>query len=69
MSQTAAEIEARLVKVRAAIDRAILAASYSIGGRSHSNQGLTELRKLEKELMRQLSRLTGGGPFVVSSHI
>lgn len=60
MAQTVVELEARLVKVRSAMDRAILAASYSIGGRSHSNQQLKELRALERSIVLQIERKQRG---------
>lgn len=66
MAETAAQLETRLINVRAAIERVILAASYSVAGRSHQNQQLVELRKYEKDLERKLSRLSGSGPLVLS---
>lgn len=66
MAETSAQLETRLTNVRAAIERAVLAASYSIAGRSHTNQQLKELRMLERDLERKLSRLTGSGPLVIS---
>jgi len=65
MAETAEQIEARLVTARAAIDRAVLAQSYSIGGRSHANQALKELRAHERALVLRLHRLTKGA-FVLS---
>ena len=66
MAETAEQIETRLTNVRAAIERAILAASYSVASRSHSNQQLKELRAYERQLELKLSRMTNGGAVVLS---
>ena len=65
MAQTAEQLETRIVAVRGAIDKAVLAASYSLAGRQHVNQNLKELRALEASLVRQLNRMTKGA-FVLS---
>lgn len=65
MAETAAQLETRLANVRAAIDRAINAASYSIASRQHTNQTLKNLRDLEKDLERKLARLING-PIVLT---
>jgi hypothetical protein len=60
MAETSAQIEARLDKVREAIDRAILSHSYSLAGRQHVNQSLKELRAQERSLVLRLHRMTKG---------
>lgn len=64
MAETAEQLETRLTECRAAIKSALVQ-SYSIGGRSLT-RNLAELRKLEKDLERKLSRLSGSGPLVIS---
>lgn len=66
MAETAEQIETRLADVRAAIARAVQSQSYSLGGRSHSNQSLKELRDYERQLELKLSRMTSGGAVILS---
>jgi len=60
---TAAQIEARLVKVRAAIDWILdgNVQSRSIAGRSLTTLPLAELRTMEKDLEAELARTQAGG--------
>jgi hypothetical protein len=60
MAQTVEQLETRLEGVRAAIDRAINAHSYSLAGRQHVNQSLKELRAVERSLVLQIRRMQGG---------
>jgi len=60
MAETAAQIEAALVKIREQIDRVILVQSYSLGGRQHVNQNLKILMEREKQLVTRLHRMTKG---------
>jgi len=57
MAETQAQLETRLSEVRQAISQALIQ-SYSVAGRSVT-RNLAELRKLEKDLERKLSRLNG----------
>lgn len=57
MAETVAQLETRLSEVRTAISQALVQ-SYSVAGRSVT-RNLAELRKLEKDLERKLSRLNG----------
>ena len=57
MAETQAQLETRLSEVRQAISQALIQ-SYSVAGRSVT-RNLGELRKLEKDLERKLSRLNG----------
>lgn len=59
MAETIQQLQTRLTNVRAAIDRALQAQSYSVGGRQISHANLNSLMKLEKDLQRKLSRLQG----------
>jgi hypothetical protein len=64
MAQTSEQLEAALVKVRAAIEAALVQ-SYSVSGRSVT-RNLAELRKYEKDLERKLARVNGSGPVIIS---
>jgi hypothetical protein len=64
MAETAQQIQTRLDECRAAISAALMQ-SYSVAGRSVT-RNLPELRKLEKDLMRRLARVSGSGPLVLS---
>jgi hypothetical protein len=57
MAETQAQLETRLAEVRSAISQALIQ-SYSVAGRSVT-RNLAELRKLEKDLERKISRLNG----------
>jgi hypothetical protein len=57
MAETQEQLETRLSEVRQAISQALIQ-SYSVAGRSVT-RNLAELRKLEKDLERKLSRLHG----------
>lgn len=65
MTQTIAELRTRLANVRLAIDAALTGKSYRIGDgqsqRELQRQDLSDLRKLEAELERDIARLSGGG--------
>ena len=52
---------------RTAQAKAELAASYSISGRSHSNQNIEALQKREQWLMSRLARLRSSGPLVLAN--
>jgi hypothetical protein len=65
MAQTAEQIQERLDECRAAISAALVQ-SYSVSGRSVT-RNLAELRKMEKDLERKLTRLTGSGPLVITN--
>jgi hypothetical protein len=60
-----ARLTTELTEVRAARKRARLAASYSVSGRSHTNQAIAELRIEEREIMSRLARLRSTGPLVL----
>ena len=62
MAETAQQLGTRLAEVRSAISAALIQ-SYSVAGRSVT-RNLAELRKLEKDLERKLSRIHGSGPIV-----
>jgi hypothetical protein len=64
MAETAQQLETRLAEVRSAISAALIQ-SYSVAGRSVT-RNLAELRKLEKDLERKLSRIHGSGPIVLT---
>lgn len=65
MSQTVAELEARLAKVRAAIDAAITGKRYKIdsgtSSRELERQSLKDLQAMETNLVLQINRMGGGG--------
>lgn len=65
MSQTVAELEARLAKVRAAIDAAITGKRYKIdsgtSSRELERQSLKDLHAMETNLVLQINRMGGGG--------
>lgn len=65
MSQTVEELEARLAKVRAAIDAAIGGKRYKIdsgtSSRELERQSLKDLQAMETSLVLQISRMGGGG--------
>ena len=67
MAETASEIQSRLSKVRAAIDKVLSAQSYSIGQHSVNKVQLNQLMQLEKDLMRRLARATGSGPLIIGN--
>ena len=60
---TAAQITARLVKVRSAIDAVLdgKVASYSISGRSLANLSISELQTMENNLEAKLARVQASG--------
>ena len=60
---TEAQVEARLTKVRAAIDWILdgNVQSRAIAGRSLTVLSLTELRAMEKDLEAELARVQAGG--------
>lgn len=63
MTQTVEQLEARLAKVREAIDAALTGKSYRInsGGseRELQRQSLKDLQAMEQNLERQIARLQG----------
>lgn len=65
MSQTVEELEARLAKVRAAIDAAIGGKRYRIdsgtSSRELERQSLKDLQAMETSLVLQINRMGGGG--------
>jgi len=65
-AQSASDIQADLDSTRQAIRDCIQLQSYSKPGLSVNRAQLSELRKLEKDLMRRLARATGSGPLVLS---
>ncbi len=65
MARSAATIQVEIDAIEAQLPNAIAAASYSIAGRSKSNQTLDTLTKRLDLLYQQLSRANGTSPMVV----
>lgn len=65
MSRTVAEIEADIVKVEAARDRALESQDYSIGSRSSRRPDLKVLSDELVRLRRELARAQGGGGLII----
>lgn len=61
MTVSTAVYEARLTAVQAAILSAINGQSYSIGGRSFSRQNLSELARMEQDLINLINNNANGG--------
>ncbi len=59
MPRSAGSIATELAAIDAAILKAVEAASYSIAGRSKSNQTLDALTKRRDQLQRQLDLING----------
>lgn len=51
----------RLAAVRASINRALQAQSYTVRGRTHQSALLKQLQALEQDLMQQVEDAEGGG--------
>lgn len=56
---TEAQIKTKLDNIYAAIDKAVDAASYSIGGRSKSNQRIKELQDMAEYWENRLAAVQG----------
>ena len=65
MARSAASIQTEITAIEAQLPNAIAAASYSIAGRSKSNQTLESLTKRLDLLYQQLGRATGASPMLV----
>jgi hypothetical protein len=65
MARSAASIQSEITALDAAIATAINAQSYSIAGRSKSNQSLDSLTKRRDQLQQQLDRTNGSAPMLV----
>lgn len=64
MTETVADLESRLTKVRAAIDAAMTGKSYKIesgqSSRELERQSLKDLLALEQMLLSKIARIGGG---------
>jgi hypothetical protein len=65
MARGVSSIQAALDEVDAAISKAVVAQSYSVGGRSKSNQSLDVLNKRRDKLQMQLDRASGASPMLM----
>lgn len=65
MADSTGDVQAQLDAVNAAILVAIKGSSYSVAGRSKSNQSIAQLRDLRDELRARLGRLDGSSPMIV----
>jgi hypothetical protein len=65
MARSATAIQVEITAIEAQLPNAIAAASYSIAGRSKSNQTLDALTKRLDVLYQQLGRANGTSPMLV----
>ncbi len=65
MARSATSIQTEIDAIEAQLPNAIKAASYSIAGRSKSNQTLESLTKRLDLLYQQLGRVNGTAPMLV----
>jgi pyrroloquinoline quinone (PQQ) biosynthesis protein C len=65
MARSATAIQTEITAIEAQLPNAIAAASYSIAGRSKSNQTLDALTKRLDVLYQQLGRANGTSPMLV----
>ncbi len=65
MARSATAIQTEIDALEAALPNAITAASYSVAGRSKSNQTLEALTKRLDQLYQQLGRINGTSPMLV----
>ncbi len=65
MARSSTSIQTEIDAIEAQLPNAIKAASYSIAGRSKSNQTLDALTKRLDKLYQQLGRTNGTSPMLV----
>lgn len=69
MARSTALIQAEIDSLESEIAKAVKAQSYSIAGRSKSNQSHASLTARLDKLYQQLARANGSSPMIVRGHV